>query len=232
MKKTSNLLNTKTKKIVAIVLIIAIIAAITTLCVVKFGGTESYSNLSKEKKEEYYIEEFKENISDKDTLLVGTAVVDEETGETKMLASTSKGIDYAVYVDKDGNMTDTRYSINVGRSVNKYFDGELKKILGDYNINGSLIIQNPDECKLTEKSEFEDVQKTDGYTYNCQIYVNEKKQNEVTEDDVRWVFEKANINAFVEVIFVPRIEGVALEESPSTGPAFTFHIERADTGEK
>lgn len=232
MKKISNLLNTKTKKIVAIVLVIAIIAAITIPCVIHFNGSENYSGLSQEKKEAYLIEEFKENISDKDTLLVGTAVVDEESGETKMLATTSKGVDYTVFVDKDGKMTDTRYAVNVSKNVNKTIDGMLKDFLGDYDINGSLIIQNLDECKLTEKSEFEDVQKTSGYTYSCQIYVNEKKQNEVTEDDIKWVFEKSNLNAYVEVLFVPRIDGITLSESPSTGATYTFYTERVDSGEK
>lgn len=232
MKKMSSLLNTKTKKIVAIVLVVTIIAAITIPCVIHFTGSENYSSLPQEKKEEFLIKEFKESVNDKDTLLVGTAVVDEETGETKVLASTSKGTEYSVFVDKNGNMTNTRYAVAVCRSINKYFDGNLKEILGDYSVKGSLIILNPDECKLTEKSEFEDVQKTGGYNYNCQIFVNEKKREEVTEDDIKWVFEKANINAYVEVLFVPRVEGVVLEESPSTGPEFTFHIERADTGEK
>lgn len=232
MKKISNLLNTKTKKIVAIILVVAIIAAITIPCVVHFFGAENYSSLSQENKEQYYIEEFKENISDKDTLLVGTAVVDEETGETKMLASTSKNSEYTVFVDKNGKMTDTRYAVNVCKNVTKNIDGMLKEFLGDYTIEASLVINDLDECKLTEKSGFEDVQKTGGYNYNCQIFVNEEKRDEIAEEDIKWVFEKANLNAYIEVLFVPRIEGVPLTESPSTGATYTFFTERVDNSEK
>jgi len=232
MKKVSNLLNTKTKKIVSIVLVIAIIAAITIPCVVHFGGSENYTNMTQEDKEKYLIEEFKDTVNEKDTLLVGTAVVDEETGETKVLASTSKNSEYTVFVDKNGKMTDTRYAVNVCKNVTKNIDGMLKEFLGDYTIEASLVINDLDECKLTEKSEFEDVQKTGGYNYNCQIFVNEAKRDEIVEEDIKWVFEKANLNAYVEVLFVPRVEGVTLTESPSTGATYTFHTERVDNSEK
>lgn len=232
MKKVSNLLNTKTKKIVAIVLVIAIISAITIPCVIHFGGSDKPANMTQEMKEEFYVEEFKKTVNEKDTLLVGTAIVDEETGETKMLAITPEGTKYSVYVDKDGKMTSSRYSIAVSKSVNKHIDGELRDFLGDYDIKGSLVIQDTQKCKLSEKSEFEDVQKTSGYNYICQLFVNEKKQKEVSEEDIKWVFEKSGLNAYVEVFFVPRVEGIPLSENPVTNATYTFYTERVDNGEK